>query len=134
MTFIDKRPDFPLLTKRTILAHISICRGCCCGAVEKGKPEVPVDWMKDEWKKRGLKKKIQLTITGCLGPCDLSNVVNINSSVGMAWCGTLREFSHYSALLEWATVSAGAGELAPLPDELEKLQFDPFRRADSIAS
>lgn len=134
MPIMEKHADFPLFTKRIILAHVSMCKGCCCGAVEKGKPEVPVDWMKDEWKKRGLKKSVQLTITGCLGPCDLSNVVNIYTSAGMAWFGMMREFSHYSALLEWAQASAEAGELAPPPEELERLQFNPFRRTCAIAS
>ena len=134
MMTMEKCLDFPLLTKRTVLAHVSVCKGCCCGAVEKGKAEVPIDWMKDDWKKRGLKKRLQLTITGYLGPCDLSNVVNINCSAGMVWYGTLRDFSHYVALLEWAAASAEAGELAPLPEGLGSLQFDPFRRAASIAS
>jgi hypothetical protein len=33
-----------LLTKRTFRAHVSVCKEWCCGAVEKGKVEVPVDW------------------------------------------------------------------------------------------
>lgn len=126
-------PDFPVQTKRVILAHVSVCRGCCCGAVDKGKPEVPVGWMKDEWKKRGLKKSIQLTISGCLGPCDLSNVVSISSATDTVWLGTLREFRDYAALVEWITASRGAGRVLPLPEELSEFRFTPFRIADSDA-
>ena len=118
-------------TKRIVIAHLSLCRGCCCGAVEKGNPNVPVEWMKDEWKKRGLKKSIQLTISGCLGPCDLHNVASISSAEQTMWLGRLREFSSYAALLEWALASRDAGHALPLPSELNERRFDPFRKADS---
>src|SRR5215471_1737185 len=49
---------FSIQTKRVLVAQVALCRGCCCGAVEKGNPEVPVEWMKGEWKKWGLKKSI----------------------------------------------------------------------------
>ncbi len=124
----------PIQTKRVRVAYVSLCRGCCCGSVEKGHPEVPVEWMKEQWKKHGLKKNIQLTISGCLGPCDLSNVVSISSSEQTLWLGRLREFADYSALLQWALDSAEAGRALPLPRELNELRFDPFRRADSIAA
>jgi hypothetical protein len=125
-------PCFPIRTKRVFLAHMSLCRGCCCGAVEKGNPEVPVEWMKDEWKKCGLKKSIQLTISGCIGPCDLSNVVSISFAEQTVWLGRLREFANYAALLEWALASREAGRALPLPSELSELRFDPFRRPDSV--
>ena len=125
-------PDFPIKTKRIVLAQVSLCRGCCCGAVEKGKSEVPVEWMKDEWKKCGLKKSIQLTISGCIGPCDLSNVVSISSAEQTVWLGRLRGFANYAALWRWALASREAGRALPLPSELSELRFDPFQRPDSV--
>ena len=122
---------FPMQTKRAVIAHVSLCRGCCCGAVEKGNANVPVEYMKEEWKKRGLKRNIQLTISGCLGPCDLWNVVSISSAGQTAWLGRLREFASYTALLEWSLACRGAGCALPLPSELAQLQFDPFRRTES---
>ena len=68
--------------KRLMLAQITVCQGCCCGKTEKGHPEVPVEWLKKEWKLRGLLKRVHLTITGCLGPCDVPNVVAITSFEG----------------------------------------------------
>jgi cobaltochelatase CobN len=88
--------------------------------VHKGKPEVPVEWMKDQWKKYGLKKSIQLTISGCLGPCDLTNVVTICSAELTVWLGGLREFAHYAALLQWAVASRDAGCPVPLPSRMLK--------------
>ena len=122
---------FSLQTKRVVVAQVALCRGCCCGAEEKGNPKVPVEWMKDEWKKRALKKSIQLTISGCLGPCDLSNVASVSSATQTVWLGRLRDFANYAALLEWALASREAGHALPLPGELSELRFDPFRRPDS---
>jgi hypothetical protein len=38
---------------------------------------VPVEWLKQEWRKRGLLKHVQPSVSGCLGPCDVPNVVAI---------------------------------------------------------
>jgi cobaltochelatase CobN len=94
---------------------------------------VPVDWIKKEWKERGLKKSIQLTISGCLGPCDLPNVVSISSKEETVWLGTLCRFQDYAVLVEWASASGRAGRLLPLPEELTEFQFSPFRAGDSTA-
>jgi hypothetical protein len=39
-----------------------------CGNVERGLREVPVEWLKSEWRRRGPLKRVQLTIIGCVGP------------------------------------------------------------------
>ena len=130
--FLPHSPVLPIKTKRVVLAHVSLCSGCCCGAVEKGNPEVPIKWMKDEWKKCGLKNSVQLTISGCLGPCDLSNVVTISSAEQTVWLGCLGEVANYAAVLEWALATREAGRALRLPSELSELRFDPFRRADSV--
>ena len=119
-------------TKRVLVAQVALCRGCCCGAVDKGNPKVPVEWMKDEWKKRGLKTSIQLTISGCLGPCDVSNVATISSASQTVWLGRLRDFANYASLLEWSLSSREAGHALQLPSELSELCFDPFRSPDPV--
>src|SRR6516162_7823849 len=122
---------FSIQTKRVLVAQVALCRGCCCGAVQKGNPEVPVEWMKDEWKKRGLKRSIQLTISGCLGPCDLSNVITISDASGSVWLGNIEHMHQYQALVDWASQLKDAGILLTLPDELATSQFDPFRPSGS---
>jgi (2Fe-2S) ferredoxin len=92
-----------LATKRLVVGHLTICQGCCCGNTENGRPPVPVDWLKKEWRARGLLKRVQLTISGCLGPCDLPNVVNISNEKGTQWFGEITQFEQYRDLVDWAT-------------------------------
>jgi hypothetical protein len=117
-----------LTTKRIVLGHVSVCQGCCCGNVANGRPDVPAEWLKKEWRARGLLKRIQLSISGCLGPCDVPNLVTISNEDGTQWLGGITEFYQYRDLLEWAVLSRDAGELLPLPDEFRKHTLHPFRR------
>jgi cobaltochelatase CobN len=112
--------------KRQIVGHVTICSGCCCGHVERNKPDVPVDWLKDQWKQRGLRGSVQLTISRCLGPCDLANVVRISGHERDVWLGQVSTFAEYEQLVSWASLSASDGRLVPLPCELAPLEFDAF--------
>jgi cobaltochelatase CobN len=99
--------------------------------VERGKPEVPVEWMNSEWKRRGLRKSVQLTISRCLGPCELSNVVAVSSAAGLVWLGNLRGLHCYVELVEWASRCQSAGRRLPLPEQLTEFRFDPFASAEA---
>lgn len=116
----------PAATKRQTIAHVTVCLGCCCGRVDKGQPAVPVDWLKAEWKARRLLKKVQLTISGCMGPCDVPNIVSVASQGVTVWLCHFTHQAHYDALLEWATNTAAADRLLPLPEIFSPLAFDRF--------
>lgn len=116
-----------LETKRRVIGQMIVCRGCCCGATEKGRPEVPAEWLKDEWRRRGLLKRFQLTISGCVGPCDVANVVQINSEAGSIWLGNVTDFNRYRTLLEWAVRSTEAGQMLDLPREFKDRVIQPWR-------
>jgi hypothetical protein len=118
----------PLATKRLVIGHLTVCQGCCCGNTENGRPPVPVEWLKKEWRSRGLLKRVQLTISGCLGPCDLLNVVTISNESGTQWLGEIIEFEQYRGLVDWATRSRDAGALLPLPKEFQRSTLLPFRK------
>ncbi len=122
-------------TVRRVVAQVLVCNGCCCGRVEKGKPEVPVDWLKAEWKRQGLLKRVQLTITACLGPCDVPNVVSLLHEDGSIWLGSVSQREQYAALIDWAVRSRDLGRLAALPEELAahtmQSPFQPIRQTDS---
>jgi len=121
-----------LQTKRRVIGQMTVCSGCCCGAVHRGKPEVPVEWLKQEWRSRGLLKVLQLTIAGCMGPCDLNNVVRISGPVEDVWLGCVDRFQLYSSLADWASESQWAGTLLPLPAEFAALRFSPFGENNAL--
>jgi hypothetical protein len=118
--------DYTLKTKRLVVGQVTICRGCCCGNTERGLPEVPVEWLKNEWRKRGLLKRVQLTISGCVGPCDVPNVVVIASASGTDWLGNFERIEQYRTLLEWAHRCRDAGEMLALPSEFQRYRISPF--------
>jgi hypothetical protein len=118
--------EFPLTTKRVVVAQMSLCVGCCCGNVARGKPQVPVDRLKQEWRARGLSKVVQLTISGCLGPCDMVNVVRLSGASDDVWLGHLRSLDDYLDLVNWAEQSKDAGTPAPLTTRMKESRFDPF--------
>ena len=121
----------PLTTRRLVIGQISVCFGCCCGQTERGKPAVPVEWLKTEWRRRGLLKNIQLSICGCLGPCDVPNIVKIDAREETIWLGGIERFDQYREIADWATLSKTAGRLLPLPKDLDRHTLDPFRQRDS---
>lgn len=110
-----------------MLAQISVCNGCCCGQTSKGHPDVPLEWLKREWKLRGLLKRVHLSISGCLGPCDVPNVVAITSSQGTQWLARLTTQRHYHLLADWAEQSKDRDRLLPLPRELAEHSMQPYR-------
>jgi cobaltochelatase CobN len=116
-----------LETKRRVIGQIIVCQGCCCGATHKDRPAVPVEWLKDQWRKRGLLKRVQLSVSGCLGPCDLPNVVVVNSEAGSQWLGNITEFHQYKLLVDWAARSMEASRLLELPHEFETHTLEPWR-------
>lgn len=116
-------------TKRRVIGQVLICRGCCCGAVERGRPEVPVDWLKAEWRRRGLLKRVQLTISGCLGPCDVPNVVvfNFGPETGAQWFGNVAGNEMYRDIVDWASASVAAGQPIEVPPSFAGHLIEPFR-------
>ena len=109
-----------------VLGQIVFCEGCCCGRTDKGFKPVPRDWIKQQWKDEKLNKSVQLSISGCLGPCDLANVCCVISPEGMQWFGGLQEQWQYDLLLDWAHAARDAGVLLELPDELDRHRFERF--------
>lgn len=121
-----------LQTHRKVLGEIIICgTGCCCGRTDKGEPPVPVDWIMEDWKRRKLLVTVDVAISGCLGPCEISNMVCILAPHGSVWLGGLSEHWQYEALMDWASASGKANRLLPLPNTLDPFRFERFRNAES---
>ena len=43
---------------------VIVCNGCCCGNLEKGYDEVPVEFLEQAWVENKLGQEAQLTISG----------------------------------------------------------------------
>jgi carboxypeptidase family protein len=131
-----------LTTKRMVLGQLTVRAGCCCGNVGRGLPAVPIDWLKEEWRRRRLLKRVQLTISAALL---LSQAAQAQASASLH--GTVRDSD--GGIVAGATVvvqAAGGGErrtartngqgtytFAALPAGEYDLQVDspgfrPFRR------
>jgi cobaltochelatase CobN len=136
MHYLGQLPDLPLphttgprlRTRRKPLAQVVLCQGCCCGQTARGLPAVPLDWLKPLWKSERLNKAVQLTVSGCLGPCDLPNVCCIITPQEQTWYGRLTTREDYAVLLDWARrvrdQTGPDGQLPPLPAELDHLRFE----------
>ncbi|AWM40124.1 hypothetical protein GobsT_14490 [Gemmata obscuriglobus] len=117
--------DLPV-TNRRPLAQLVVCQGCCCGRTDRGRPEVPVGRLKDVWKGEKLNRSVQLTVSGCLGPCDLANVALVITPGGNNWFGGLAGDAVYEALIAWARECHHTGRVAPLSAGFDGLRFERF--------
>jgi cobaltochelatase CobN len=145
MHYLGQLPDLPLphttgprlRTRRKPLAQVVLCQGCCCGQTGRGLPAVPLDWLKPLWKSEKLNKAVQLTVSGCLGPCDLPNVAWVITPEEQAWYGRLTTREDYAVLLDWARRAREHAErgdgLPPLPGELEHLRFERWPGDDDAS-
>ena len=107
-----------LMRENRTSASISVCNGCCCGNIEKGHSEVPLNALKIAWKTYGLEKSVTLTISDCLGPCSMHNVTLLKTDEGQTWLGKLSKNEHYNSIVEWARDIAKYGDNTKLPKNL----------------
>jgi hypothetical protein len=70
--------------------------------------------------------QVHLTVSGCLGPCDASNVVLILCGAEQIWLSGLKERRCYEELADWATACAEAGVVLPLPSFLAAFTMQRF--------
>lgn len=105
-----------------LLPKIAVCNGCCCGRIEKGNKEVPVQKLKQAWKENDLDQNVKLNISTCLGPCSQKNVSLITIDGQRIWLGSL-EGEHYDSIIEWAQ---NIEENSELPESLKSQRFIPL--------
>jgi hypothetical protein len=119
-------------TRIKSIAQVMFCNGCCCGRTDRGYPAVPVDRIKAIWKAEKLNRGVQLTISGCLGPCDLANVAVIVTAETTTWLGLIEGDGDYDALIDWArNIRRGEGS-TEIPERLATRRFDRFASATAI--
>ena len=103
---------------------VIVCKGCCCGNLEKGYDEVPVEFLEQAWVENNLGEEAQLTISGCLGPCSMRNVVLLKSEDGLTWLGGLSGQEDYESLVNWAREYSRSEIMISLPEGLQMLGFE----------
>jgi hypothetical protein len=72
-----------------------------------------VEELKEERRKRGLLKRVQLTINGRVGRYEVPNVVVITRPSGTERIGNIDKAEPFRSLLEWAVRYRGAGKSCP---------------------
>src|ERR1700733_10011015 len=107
--------------------HFMICaKGCCCGRTERGHAAVPVDFYKQEYKRRKLRNVIQLSMNGCLGPCPLANVVLLFFDGRPIWFQSVNTPGQIAAIFDYVEQMLAADRWLPPPAELEEYVFNYY--------
>ncbi|QEL18242.1 cobaltochelatase subunit CobN [Limnoglobus roseus] len=123
----DGKPIF-MQPKR---GHLLICaRGCCCGHTERNIPAVPIDFIKEEYKRRKIRDRVQLTMAGCLGPCPLANVALLFFDGKPMWFQAIDRPSQYVMLYDYIDKMLDADKLLPPPLELADRLFNYYAWAN----
>lgn len=106
--------------------HLFVCNGCCCGRTEKGFPVLPLDEFKRQWKERGIRRRFHLTISGCLGPCPLANIVLVLFRGRSAWFHSINSSADVGVLYDYAERMLLAESYLDPPAELAERLFERY--------
>ena len=106
--------------------HLFVCNGCCCGRTEKGFPALPLEDFKRQWKERGIRRRFHLTISGCLGPCPLANVVLVLFRGRSAWFHSINAPEDVSLLYDYIERMLLAESYLHPPSDLARRLFERY--------
>ena len=107
--------------------HLFVCQGCCCGRTDKGFPALPLDEFKRQWKERGIRRRFHLTISGCLGPCPLANVVLILFRGRSVWLHSINNSEDVGRIYGYVERMLLEESYLDPPAGLAERQFDRYR-------
>ncbi len=125
--FVDVvRADGEIGEVRVLEGHVFVCKGCCCGNVERGIPEVPLEAFKSQWKARGIRRRVHLTIAGCLGPCAVANVVLLVLYGRTVWLHSIDWPHQVTAIYDYVERTLTAEEYLPLDGSLALYEFNRY--------
>jgi cobaltochelatase CobN len=106
--------------------HLFVCQGCCCGRTDKGFPALPLDEFKRQWKARGIRRRLHLTISGCLGPCPLANVVLILFHGQATWLHSINNSEDVDLIYSYVERMLLAESYLDPPAGLAERRFDRY--------
>jgi len=100
---------------------VALCRGCCCGTDRKH-PDIDHALQGAQLREAAESTGGTLRHTGCLGPCDRSNVVVVRpEGQRPVWFGRMLDERMNRALVTWIA----RGATGPFPAELVSRRFQP---------
>ncbi len=106
--------------------HLFVCKGCCCGRTDRGFPESPLEDFKSQWRSRGIRRRFHLTVSGCLGPCALANVVLIQFHGRLVWLHSVNSAGDVAAIYDYAEAMLVAGKYLEPPATLAARRFERY--------
>jgi len=112
--------------------HLFVCNGCCCGRTDKGFPPLPLDEFKRQWKKRGVRRRLHLTVSGCLGPCPLANVVLLQFRGKSMWFHSINHPKDVDLIYGYVESMLRAESVLDLPDGLAARLFERYLTPASL--
>jgi len=112
--------------------HLFVCNGCCCGRTDKGFPALPLEEFKQQWKKRGIRRRFHLTISGCLGPCPLANVVLLQFRGRSMWFHSINHAQDVDLIYNHVERMLQAENHLDLPADLASRHFERYM-TESVA-
>ena len=112
--------------------HLFVCNGCCCGQTGKGFPALALEEFKSQWKKRGIRRRLHLTISGCLGPCPLANVVLLQFRGSSMWFHSINQAGDVDLIYDYVERMLVAESVMEPPSELGSRLFERYQERSSI--
>ena len=106
--------------------QLFVCNGCCCGRTDKGFPALPLAEFKQQWKKRGMRRRFHLTISGCLGPCPLANVILIQIHGRSIWFHSINHAADVDLIYNFVERMLVDDTDDEIPVELAARQFQRY--------
>jgi cobaltochelatase CobN len=107
--------------------HLMVCaKGCCCGRTERGHAAVPIEFYKQEYKRRKIRNVVQLSMSGCLGPCPLANVVLLFFDGRPTWFQSINSTPQVVALFDYIERLLATDSYLPPPPELAEYVFNYY--------
>jgi nitrile hydratase accessory protein len=120
------RTDGAVKEVRVQDGHLFVCNGCCCGRTEKGFPPLPLEEFKRQWKQRGFRRRFHLTISGCLGPCTLANVVLLQFRGESMWFHSINSPDDVDLIYDWVERMLVAESHLDPPESLANRRFQRY--------
>ncbi len=93
---------------------------------DKGVAEVPLAAFKKQWKERGIRRRVHLSISGCLGPCAVANVVLIAMFGRILWLHSIHTEAQVFAIYDYLERMLAEQAFVPPGGELAQLTFQRY--------